>query len=87
MTVEEMNRSVKRAMAHEKVEFQKRVDYWTKRKGRKVRHRTYLLLGNITDIMIVPISSLPRLIIQWDNGAESSELPNNIQLLKRRKKK
>ena len=76
-------------MKREVMEFDKKLDYWKSKKGRRVKHQAYLLIGTITGTMVVPVSSQPRIVVKWNNGAETSELPHAIKLLtlKRRKKR
>ena len=78
---EEYAEAVKIMFEREAKEYQKKLDYWNSKKGQRVKHLTYLLTGVITDTMTLPLSSQPRIIVKWDNGAESMEIPVNIELL------
>ena len=49
--------------------------------GRKVKHRTYLLEGVVTGANRLTFSCYPGIFVKWDNGAESSEHPSNLEVI------
>ncbi len=79
---EEYPEIIKKAVKRESQEAQEKLDYWNSRRGHRVKHLTYLLIGTIVDtVTVLGMSSQPRIMVKWDNGAESAEIPLNIELL------
>lgn len=71
---------IKESTERSRQEFAERVKAYETCIGCRVKHLTYLLDGVVVSVEHVQISYHPIIYIKWDNGAESGEQPNSIQM-------